>query len=94
MHVTLPTISPGMFALLAILSAAQLALMVWAVIVLLRTPVQRLRLPQVVWIIIIVFVNVLGPIAFLLFGRKPVVVDIAPSAAKGSMADLVGKIYQ
>ncbi len=46
----------------------QLGLMIWALVdILRRRSTRTLSLP--VWIIIILFVNFFGPIAYFLFGR-------------------------
>ncbi len=46
----------------------QLALMVWALVDLLRRRSTR-SLSMAVWIVLIVLVNFFGPIAYFLFGR-------------------------
>lgn len=46
----------------------QLALIIAALVDLIRRPVTRG--PKWVWLIIILFVNLLGPIAYFVFGRE------------------------
>lgn len=46
----------------------QVALMVWALVDLLRRRSTR-SLSMPVWIVLIILVNVFGPIAYFLFGR-------------------------
>ena len=46
----------------------QLGLLVFALLDLLKR--QRTRGPKWMWIIIIIFVNIFGPVAYLLFGRE------------------------
>jgi DMSO reductase anchor subunit len=47
---------------------AQLILMIFCLVVLKRDPVNYL--PKWLWAIIIIFGELLGPIIFLIFGRK------------------------
>jgi hypothetical protein len=53
----------------------QIALMVIALIDVVRREPERIRWNKVGWIIIIILVNVFGPIAYLLFGRKEASID-------------------
>lgn len=57
---------------IVVLAAVQLAVEVYALVVMLRTPLERLvfgkRWP---WVVIILFVNLVGAIIFLAAGRKP-----------------------
>ncbi|THF81657.1 PLD nuclease N-terminal domain-containing protein [Cohnella fermenti] len=55
-------------SLLVPLLVLQLALMITALVVLVKA--ERTRGPKWLWAIIIVIVNLLGPIAFFLFGRR------------------------
>jgi hypothetical protein len=48
----------------------QLALMVIALVDVIRREPERVRWNKIIWIIIIVIVNIIGPIAYLLFGRQ------------------------
>jgi len=53
----------------------ELALMVIALIDVIRREPERVRWNKVLWIVIIVAVNIIGPIAYLLFGRQEVPID-------------------
>lgn len=69
---------------IVVLVAVQLAVEIYAMIVLFRTPEERVvfqkRWP---WVLIIVFVNLIGAIVFLAAGRtEPVVSD--PLAGQGT----------
>ncbi len=64
---------------IAVMAVIEVALLVTALVVLVRTPPSRLTLPMWVWIVIIVIVSTLGPIAFLVAGRRP------PEAEPGAM---------
>ena len=46
----------------------QLGLVIWAVIDLIKQPATRG--PKWLWALVIVFVNIFGPIAYFIFGRK------------------------
>lgn len=46
----------------------QLGLLIAAIIDLVRQP--KVRGPKWVWVLVIVFVNIFGPIIYFLFGRK------------------------
>ena len=53
---------------LAPLIALELGLMIFALVNLIRRP--KVRGSKVLWAIIIVFVQVIGPVVYLAFGRK------------------------
>jgi len=77
-----------------VLAVIELALLVIALVVLVRTPRARLTLPIWAWALIIVFVSTLGPIAFLVAGRRPAelsgeAAQPAHRAGAGSAADLL-----
>ncbi|MEK3882491.1 PLDc N-terminal domain-containing protein [Paenibacillus sp. PL2-23] len=55
-------------AIIAPLLIIQLILMVIALIQCIKA--EETRGPKLVWILIIIFINLLGPIAFFLFGRR------------------------
>lgn len=65
----------------------QLSLQVFAIVDLVRCPTERLTLPKWAWAAIIVLGEILGPIIYLVAGRKPApAVDAAPSAPAASRA--------
>jgi hypothetical protein len=56
-------------ALVIPLVAIQLVLLIWALWDLSR-PDRRVRsLPKAVWAVLIIFVSIIGPVLYLLFGR-------------------------
>lgn len=67
------SLSPLQWILLATLVVVQVGLLLWALLKLFRAPRERLTLPLVAWLLIVVFVNGFGAIAFLLFGIRKVV---------------------
>jgi hypothetical protein len=63
----------NMLPLLIPLFIIQMALMVIALVDVIRR--ERVRGNKVVWIVIIVLVNIIGPIIYLLFGRQEAPID-------------------
>lgn len=57
-----------LIAVIAPFVAVQLILMTIAII--LCAKARETRGPKLMWILIIIFVNILGPIAFFVFGRR------------------------
>lgn len=77
----LPT---GVVTILVVLLAVQMVLMVAALIVMFRTPEERLIFgKRWVWVLIVVFGEIIGSLAFFAFARKPQVVQ-EPTAASPS----------
>lgn len=54
--------------LVAPIAALDLALKIWALVVLARA--DRVRWNKLAWVVIILFVNMIGAVAFLLAGRE------------------------
>ncbi|MDZ4654457.1 MAG: PLD nuclease N-terminal domain-containing protein [Coriobacteriia bacterium] len=68
----LPT---GVLIALGVLYAVQIGLAVYALINLWKTPVERIQMGKKwVWVLIILFVNMIGAIIYLVAGRKPAAV--------------------
>ena len=75
--------------LLGIALLAQLALMIWALVDVIKRPDDRIRGPKWLWVIIIVFGELIGPIVYLAVARLPEAVDVArptPTADRASSA--------
>lgn len=65
----LPT---GVLIAIGLLALVQIAVEVWAIVKLLQTPDDRLVFGKKwPWLVIILFVNLIGAIVFLVAGRKP-----------------------
>lgn len=64
---------PGwLWVVLIAAAAVQIAIEIWALVVLFRTPEERVLLgKRWIWVLIILFVNLVGAIVFLVVGRKP-----------------------
>lgn len=72
MNVALSEIPQEMIVPLAILVVVQIAVEVFALVKLFRTPDDRLVFEKKwPWVLIILFVNMIGAIVFLAAGRKP-----------------------
>jgi hypothetical protein len=57
-----------LIAVIAPFIAVQLILMTIAIVLCVKA--KETRGPKLMWILIIIFVNILGPIAFFVFGRR------------------------
>lgn len=99
MNADLTTLPPGVLVALAVLVAVTLTLAVIALIDLYRRPAELLSFGNKwMWLVLILFLNLLGPILYLLAGRKPSPhTDTPPSAWSQSnpnaAADAVEKLY-
>jgi len=53
----------------------ELALMVVALVDVLRRQENRVKGNKIVWVFVIIFIQIFGPVAYFIFGRKESVVD-------------------
>jgi hypothetical protein len=73
---------------IGVLVVVQLSLQVYAIVDLVRLPAERLTLPKWAWAAIVVLGEILGPIIYLVAGRKPApAVEVAPSAPAATRAE-------
>jgi len=73
---------------LGVLVVVQLCLQVYSIVDLVRRPAERLTLPKWAWALIVVLGEILGPIIYLVAGRKPeAAVEKAPAAPAASRAE-------
>ena len=70
--ITLTDIPPWGWVLISFWLIVHVALAVAALVTLRRTPEERLSAPRAVWIIVAILVQILGPVAFFVIGRRPV----------------------
>ena len=81
-----------LLVVLGVLVVVQVSVEVWALVVLFRTPEERLQTgKRWPWVLIILFVNLIGAIVFFVAGRKPAAVadplaDAAPGVSAGDRA--------
>ena len=77
---TFEELSTGLLVGIGVLVLLQLTLMVAALVSVLRRPAESLRGPKWLWILVIIFGELVGPILYFALARKPEQVDIAPVA--------------
>lgn len=65
-------------------TAMSLTLMIIALIRVVQTPSEQLTLPRAAWIVLL-FIQFIGPIAFLVAGRKPPVIDDSHATRQGPL---------
>lgn len=75
---------------LVVLVVVQAGLLVAALVVLARTPAERLTLPRWAWALVVLLGSAVGPIAFLAAGRRPAPVADTSGAGGGSGAGAGG----
>lgn len=81
-----------MLVVFGVLAVVQISVEVWALVVLFRTPEERLQTgKRWPWVLIILFVNLIGAIVFFVAGRKPAQVadplaGAAPAVPAGDRA--------
>lgn len=89
----MPDVPTWQLVLLGVLATIQIALMIVALVRLFRTPTAQLSAPRVVWFLVC-FVQFAGPIAFLLFGRRPTALaDPVGSAPAERTQQVVDELY-
>lgn len=91
----MPDFTPFEWSLVGALVIAQFTLLGIAVARLIRTPDERLTLPRMAWALLLVL-QFVGPIAFLIAGRRPAAVELESpaireeSALDGAIDELYG----
>lgn len=91
----MPDFSPTAWVIIGMLIAVEVVLLVTALIMVSRTPSERLTLPRVAWILLC-FVQIIGPIAFFVLGRKPAPIEeTAPAQRRDSNIDAaIDELYR
>lgn len=94
-HADLSSLPVWALVLLGVWAAVEIVLAVVALVLLARTPRDRLSLPKWAWALVILGVQVLGAIVFLAAGRRPALIAddprVVPPRADGS--DTVALMY-
>ncbi len=72
---------------IVVLAVVQFSLMVAALVSLIRRPAAAVRGPKWVWALVVLFVNLIGPILYFALAREPEQVDVGPSAAPSQFTD-------
>lgn len=85
---SLTTLPAGVLVLFVVLAVLELALDVLALVVLVRTPKERVTMPKWGWALLIIFINLIGSILFLAIGRRPPPVVAPPAPGDAAAARL------
>jgi hypothetical protein len=68
----LAALDTGVLIVIGVLWLVQVSLLLWALIDLVRRPSEQIRGGMKwVWVLIVLFLNLIGPIIYLLVGRLP-----------------------
>jgi len=85
----LTSVPTWLWVVLGVAVVLQLSLMIWALVDVIKRPAARIRGPKWLWVIIIIFGQLVGPIVYLVVARLPEAVDVArptPTADRASSA--------
>ena len=94
MNLDVPSLGGPVWILLGIAFAVQMLLLVVGFVVLVRTPTERVQFGRKwPWGLIMLCLNMIGPILFLVAGRRPAPVADAPVAASSHVASTVTSLY-
>lgn len=89
---SLPT---GLQIGIAALTVLEFVLLLLAVVVNLKTPESRLTLPRVAWLAISILIGVIGPLVFLLAGRRREQPPVTTAgASKATAATAIDELYK
>lgn len=80
---------------LGVLVVIEFGLMVWGVLDWVKRPADQIRGNRLVWLLVIVLLNIAGPIIYLTLGRRPAPADAtgiasAPEATRAAADALYG----
>ncbi|QDZ16869.1 PLDc_N domain-containing protein [Humibacter ginsenosidimutans] len=86
---------------MVVLGVLELALDVVALVLLVRTPRERVTMPKWAWALLIIFINLIGSILFLAIGRRPAAAvdplttgaQTGDAAARPSSASVADALY-
>lgn len=78
---------------LAVLVLIELGLMIWGVVDWAKRPADRVRGNRIVWLLVILLVNIIGPILYLTVGRLPQVSDVVTTGSSESMQAAAESVY-
>jgi len=85
---------PLLWAVIALV-IVQISLEVYAIVDIIRRPDEQIVGKKVWWILLVLFVNLIGAIIYLVAGRKPVQLaeSSAPRPTQDAAADAVDALY-
>lgn len=86
--------APVLWALIVV-AIAQVTLEVYAIVDIVRRPAAQIVGKKVWWVLLVVFVNLIGAVIYLVAGRKPAELQetSAPRPTKDAAADAVDALY-
>lgn len=85
----LTSVPTWLWVVVGVAAVLQLSLMIWALVDVIRRPDAQIRGPKWLWVIVIIFGQLIGPIVYLAVARLPEAVDVArptPTADRASAA--------
>lgn len=86
--VPLSELPVGVLVALGVFAVFQIGIEIYALVKMFQTPEDQLAFgKRWVWVLIILFVNLIGAIIFLVAGRKPVMVAEPSSAQQAPVTD-------
>ncbi len=90
----MPDFTPLQWAVVGTLVSIQIVLLAASLTSLARTQNERLTLPRIAWILIC-FIQIVGPIAFLAAGRKPAPhIESEPSPrSQAAVESVIDELY-
>lgn len=95
MPVDFSSLDLGLQIAIIVVAVVELTLLVIAVVINLKTPQERLTLPRVGWLAISVLIGIVGPIAFLVAGRRaPQTTAPTPGASHATATSAIDELYQ
>jgi len=87
-NIPLSELPTGVLVALVVYGVFQIGLEIYALVKMFQTPEDQLALgKRWVWVLIIVFVNLIGAIIFLVAGRKPAMVAEPSGAQQAPVMD-------
>jgi heme/copper-type cytochrome/quinol oxidase subunit 4 len=95
MNATLSALPAGVLVAIGALALVQVVLDVIALVDLYRRPVERVVFDNKwIWVVLILLVSTIGPILYLVVGRKPAAVDGTVAPPSGTRpADVADSLY-
>ena len=79
---------------LGVLVLVEFGLMVWGVLDWVKRPAEQVRGNRLVWLLVIVLVNIVGPVLYLTVGRRPrPAEDAMVSTAEGATSAAADALY-
>lgn len=78
---------------LGLLVLIELGLMVWGVVDWAKRPADQVRGNRIAWLLVILLVNIVGPILYLTVGRLPRISDVVTTGSAESMKAAAESVY-